>query len=64
MDMIPYALAFGSIMYVMICTRPDVFYACITSRYQSDHGKRYWTTVSTKDEFLVVGGESELGVKG
>ena len=27
MDMIPYASAVGSIMYVMICTRPDVSYA-------------------------------------
>ena len=39
MNMIPYALAIGSIMYAMLCTRPDVSYALsVTSRYQSDPG--------------------------
>ena len=34
MTMIPYALAIGSIMYAMLCTRPDVSYALrITSKY-------------------------------
>ena len=42
MDMIPYASAVGSIMYAMICTRPDVSYALsVTSRYQSDPGKSH-----------------------
>ena len=31
---VPYASAIGSIMYAMICTRPDVSYALsMTSRY-------------------------------
>ena len=34
MDKIPYALAIGSIMYAMLCTRPDVSYALsMTSRF-------------------------------
>ena len=34
MSSVPYASAIGSIMYAMICTRPDVANAlCITSRY-------------------------------
>nr|AAL83352.1 Putative polyprotein [Oryza sativa Japonica Group]AAN04499.1 Putative polyprotein [Oryza sativa Japonica Group]AAP51930.1 retrotransposon protein, putative, Ty1-copia subclass [Oryza sativa Japonica Group] len=34
MSVIPYALAIGSIMYAMLCTRPDVSYALsATSRY-------------------------------
>ena len=34
MDKIPYASAIGSIMYAMVCTRPDVSYALsATSRY-------------------------------
>jgi hypothetical protein len=42
MEMIPYASAVGSIMYAMICTRPDVSYALsVTSRYQSDPGKSH-----------------------
>ena len=73
MEMIPYASAIGSIMYAMICTRPDVSYALsVTSRYQSDPGESHWTAVKnilkylrrTKDVFLVYGGEEALGVKG
>ena len=34
MDMIPYASAIGSIMYVMLCTRPDIVHALgVMSRY-------------------------------
>jgi len=34
MSKVPYALAIGSIMYVMICTRLDVSYALsVASRY-------------------------------
>ena len=40
MSMIPYASAIGSIMYAMLCTRPDVSYApSVTSIYQSDLGE-------------------------
>jgi hypothetical protein len=39
MRAIPYALAIGSIMYAMICTRLDVSYALsATSRYPSNYG--------------------------
>ena len=39
---IPYASAIGSIIYAMLCTRPDVSYALsITSRYQSDPGESH-----------------------
>ena len=72
MDKIPYASAIGSIMYAMLCTRPDVAYAIsMTSRFQSDPGLEHWTAVKnifrylkrTKDMFLVYGGEEELVVK-
>ena len=33
----PYALVVGSLMYAMLCTRPDICYAVgVVSRYQSD----------------------------
>ena len=73
MSKVPYASAIGSIMYAMICTRPDVSYALsMTSRYQSMPGEGHWTTVKnilkylkrTKDQFLVYGGEEKLVVKG
>ena len=62
----PYASAVGSLMYVMLCTRPDICYAVrIVSRYQSNPGSEHWTTVKnilkylnrTKHYFLVFGGE-------
>ena len=73
MKNIPYASAIGSIMYAMLCTRPDVAYALgVASRYQSDPGESHWTAVKsilkylrrTKDLFLIYGGESELKVEG
>ncbi|KAK8685913.1 hypothetical protein V6N13_124945 [Hibiscus sabdariffa] len=73
MSQIPYASAIGSIMYAMICTRPDLSYALsMTSRYQANPGEGHWTTVKnilkylrrTKDVFLVYGGEEELRIKG
>ncbi|XP_038697978.1 secreted RxLR effector protein 161-like [Tripterygium wilfordii] len=73
MSKIPYASAIGSIMYAMVCTRPDVSYALsVTSRYQGNPGECHWMAVKTilkylrrtKDMFLVYGGEEELRVKG
>ena len=70
---IPYASAIGSIMYAMLCTRPDVCLAIsLAGRYQSNPGVDHWTAVknilkylkSTKDMFLVYGGDEELVVNG
>ena len=42
MSKVPYALAIGSIMYAMICTRPDVSYALsVASRYQANLGESH-----------------------
>ena len=70
---VPYASAVGSIMYAMVCTRPDVAYALsMTSRHQAHAGPAHWTAVKnilkyinrTKDKFLVYGGKRELVVEG
>ena len=46
MKTVPYASAIGSLMYVMLCTRPDIFYSVgIVSRYQSNPGREHWTAV-------------------
>nr|GFB81550.1 hypothetical protein [Tanacetum cinerariifolium] len=43
---VPYALAVGSIMYAVRCTRPDVaFVQNITSRFQQNPGDIHWTTI-------------------
>ncbi|XP_031278332.1 secreted RxLR effector protein 161-like [Pistacia vera] len=45
---IPYASAVGILMYAMLCTRPDIAYVVsVTSKYQSDPGEKYWSTVKT-----------------
>lgn len=68
MEAVPYASAIGSIMYAMVCTRPDVSYALsMTSRYQQNPGIAHWTAVKnilkylrrTKDMFLTFGGINE-----
>ncbi|KAK8680511.1 hypothetical protein V6N13_109454 [Hibiscus sabdariffa] len=46
MSQIPYASAIGSIMYAMICTRPNLSYALsMTSRYQANPGEGHWVAV-------------------
>jgi hypothetical protein len=43
MSKIPYASAIGSVMYVMMCNRPDVAYALsVTSRYPAYPGQNHW----------------------
>jgi hypothetical protein len=73
MSVIPYASAIRSIMYAMLCTRPDVSFALsVTRRYQTDFGEDHLTIVKgilkylrrTKDMFLIFGGKDELVVKG
>ena len=72
MNMIPYSTTIGSIMYAMLCTRPDVSYALsVTSRYQSDPRIGHWVVVKnilkylrrTKDVFLIYG-DGDLIVEG
>ena len=46
MKVVPYASAIGSIMYAMLCTRPDVCLAIsLAGRYQSNPGVDHWTAV-------------------
>ncbi|KAJ9553795.1 hypothetical protein OSB04_017840 [Centaurea solstitialis] len=74
MKSVPYVSAIGSIMYAMLCTRPDVAYSVsVTSRYQQNPGEPHWVAVKnilkylrrTKEMFLVFGGsEDEISVTG
>ena len=65
MRRVPYASAVGSLMYAMLCTRPDICYAVrIVSRYQSNPGLDHWIAVKqilkylrrTRDHMLVYSG--------
>ena len=43
MSKVPYALAVGSLMYAMLCTRPDICHAVgMVSRYQANPGLKHW----------------------
>ena len=53
MKVILYASAIGSIMYAMLCTRPDVCLAIsLAGRYQSNPGVDHWATVKNILEYL------------
>ena len=46
MAKVPYSSAVGSLMYAMICTRPDIAYAVgVVSRYMANPGKKHWEAV-------------------
>ncbi|KAJ9566889.1 hypothetical protein OSB04_002855 [Centaurea solstitialis] len=46
MDRISYASAVGSLMYAMVCTRPDIAYVLgVVSRFLSNPGKKHWEAV-------------------
>ena len=43
---VPYASAIGSLMYVMVCTRPDIAHVVgVVSRFMSRPGKQHWEAV-------------------
>lgn len=43
MDKVPYASCIGSLMYSMVCTRPDLAYALsVVSRFISNPGDEHW----------------------
>ncbi len=65
MRQIPYASAVGSLMYAMLCTRPDICYAVgVVSRFQSNPGPEHWNAVKhilkylrrTRNNMLVFSG--------
>jgi hypothetical protein len=77
MACVPYASVVGSLMYVMVCTRPDISHAVgVLRRYMLTPGKEHWTVVKrvfrylcgTKDYAICYqgkpGGDSELNVHG
>lgn len=55
MEKIPYASAVGSLMYAMVCTRPDISHAVgVVSRYMSNPGFEHWNAVRWILRYLVV----------
>jgi hypothetical protein len=43
---VPYSSAVGSLMYVMVCTRPNIAHAMgVVNRYMNNPGKEHWEAV-------------------
>ena len=59
MARVPYAGAVGSLIYAMLCTRPNIYFAIgMVSRYQSNLGPVHWQVV--KRIFRYLRGTSDL----
>ena len=53
MRAVPYASAVGSLIYAMLCTRPDICHAGgPVGKYQSNLGPSHWTTVKCILKYL------------
>ena len=72
MSRVPYASAVGSLMFAMICTRPDIAQAMgVVRRYMANPGREHWNIVKkilryirgTLDVGLYYGG-SNFTVRG
>ncbi len=70
MSRVPYASAIGSLMYAMVCTRPDLAHAVsVVSRFMGNPGKTHWEAVKwimrylrgTVDVCLVYGTDGFAG---
>ncbi|KAL0310349.1 UNVERIFIED_CONTAM: Retrovirus-related Pol polyprotein from transposon TNT 1-94 [Sesamum calycinum] len=61
MKNIPYSNAIDSIMFLMVCTRPDIAYAisCL-SRYMSNAGPPHWEALKWLLRYL--NGSADLGI--
>ena len=61
MSRVPYASAVGSLMYALVCTKPNIAHAVgLLSRFMSKSGKEHWTTV--KPIFMYLRGTSDYGL--
>ncbi|GJR63360.1 retrovirus-related pol polyprotein from transposon TNT 1-94 [Tanacetum coccineum] len=61
MSKVPYANVVGSLMYLMVCTRPDIAYVVsIVIRYLANPGKNNWETVKWILKYLK--GTADVGL--
>jgi hypothetical protein len=61
MSHVPYASAFGNLMYAMVCTRPNIAHAVgVLSRDMSTPGKEHW--IGVKMVFRYLRGTASYGL--
>ena len=54
MSHVPYASVVGSLMYAMVCTRPDIAHAVgVLSRYMSKLGNEHWIAIKRVSSICV-----------
>ncbi|KAJ4715305.1 Retrovirus-related Pol polyprotein from transposon TNT 1-94 [Melia azedarach] len=73
MSRVPYASEVGSLMYAMVCTRPDLAQSVsVVSRFMGEPGREHWQAVKrifrylkgTFDVGLIYGGDTQCLVTG
>ena len=53
MSRVPYQSVVGSLIYAMVCTRPDIAQAVgVLSRYMSNLGRAHWDVVKRVFRYL------------
>ena len=53
MSKVPYASTVGSLMYTMVCTRPDIGYVvAVVSQFMSNPGREHWALVKWILQYL------------
>ena len=53
MSPVPYVSVVGSLMYSMVCTRPDIAHVVdVLSRYMSKPGREHWIVVKRVFKYL------------
>lgn len=61
MENVPYSSAVGSVMYSMVCTRPDLAHAIsVLSRYMSNPGREHW--LAMKWLLRYIGSTTDIGL--
>ncbi|KAK9218753.1 hypothetical protein WN943_007390 [Citrus x changshan-huyou] len=61
MSRVPYASAVGSLMFAMICTRPDIAQAVgVVSRYMANPGGEHW--IAVKRVLRYIRGTSDIAL--
>jgi hypothetical protein len=55
MENIPYREAIGSLLYIAVCTRPDIAYAvCALARFCTNPGREHWTAVKSVIKYTLA----------
>jgi hypothetical protein len=61
MSRVPYSSIVGSLMYAMVCTRPDIAHAVeVVSKYMKNPGKEHWEVVKWILRYLIGIGTHEF----